>query len=136
MTEQLGKYTGWFSTRGDPLDVCDVQEFSVVGQQITLLSQHNTHFTHLLSLSLLAASLLYNAASVSGGWYADLSPSPSVGLSVRKVYCGETADWIWMPFGVVSGVGRGWMRYTGVATRLFPNYFEEDLSSQRADISQ
>ena len=30
----------------------------------------------------------------------------SVGLSVRKVYCGKTADWIWMPFGVVSGVGR------------------------------
>jgi len=28
----------------------------------------------------------------------------SVGLSVRKVYCGNTADWIRMPFGVVSGV--------------------------------
>jgi len=23
------------------------------------------------------------------------------------VYCGKTADWIWIPFGVVSGVGRG-----------------------------
>jgi len=23
------------------------------------------------------------------------------------VYCGETADWIRMPFGVMSGVGRG-----------------------------
>jgi len=23
------------------------------------------------------------------------------------VYCGETADWIGMPFGVVSGVGPG-----------------------------
>ena len=31
----------------------------------------------------------------------------SVDLSVRKVYCGKTADWIRMPFGVVSGVGRG-----------------------------
>jgi len=31
----------------------------------------------------------------------------SVGLSVRKVYCGKTADWIRMSFGVVSGVGRG-----------------------------
>jgi len=31
----------------------------------------------------------------------------SVGLSVRKVYCGKTADWIWMPFGMVSGIGRG-----------------------------
>ena len=32
----------------------------------------------------------------------------SVGLSVRKVYCGKTAEWIRMPFRVVSGVGR-WM---------------------------
>jgi len=31
----------------------------------------------------------------------------SVGLSDRKVYCGKTADWIRMPFGVVSGVSRG-----------------------------
>jgi len=30
-----------------------------------------------------------------------------VGLSVRKVYCGKTADYIRMLFGVVSGVGRG-----------------------------
>jgi len=48
---------------------------------------------------------------------ADLSSIPSVGLSVccvsllvgrsiRRVYCGKTADCIWMPFGVVSGVGR------------------------------
>jgi len=31
----------------------------------------------------------------------------SVCLSVHKVYCGKTADWIQMPFGVVSGVDRG-----------------------------
>jgi len=31
----------------------------------------------------------------------------SVGLSVQKVYSGKTADWIQMPFGMVSGVGRG-----------------------------
>ena len=31
----------------------------------------------------------------------------SVCLSVRKIYCGKTADWIRMPFGVVSGVSRG-----------------------------
>jgi len=39
------------------------------------------------------------------------SPGPSVGLSVglsvRKMYCGKTADWIRMPFGMVSGVGEG-----------------------------
>jgi len=32
---------------------------------------------------------------------------PSVDRSVRKVYCGKTADWIRMPFGMVSAVGRG-----------------------------
>jgi len=31
----------------------------------------------------------------------------SVCLFVRKVYCGKTADWIRMPFGVVSGTGLG-----------------------------
>jgi len=31
----------------------------------------------------------------------------SVGLSVCKAYCGKTAEWIRMPFGMVSGVGRG-----------------------------
>ena len=43
----------------------------------------------------------------------DLSSSPSVdlcvsvSLSVRKVYCGKTAELIQMPFWMVSGVGRG-----------------------------
>jgi len=31
----------------------------------------------------------------------------SIGLSVQKMYCGKTAEWIRMPFGMVSGVGRG-----------------------------
>jgi len=35
-----------------------------------------------------------------------LSVCWSVGLSVRKVYCGKTADWIQMLFGVVSRVSR------------------------------
>jgi len=30
-----------------------------------------------------------------------------VGRLVQTVYCGKTADWIWMPFGEVSGAGRG-----------------------------
>ena len=29
------------------------------------------------------------------------------GLSVWKVYCGKTADWIQTPFGMVSRVDRG-----------------------------
>jgi len=36
-----------------------------------------------------------------------LSVGLSVCLSVRKVYCGKTANWIRMPFGMVIGVGRG-----------------------------
>ena len=35
----------------------------------------------------------------------NISVGQSVGLSVRKVYCGKTAEW--MPFGMVIGVGRG-----------------------------
>ena len=31
----------------------------------------------------------------------------SVGLSVRRVNCGETAGWSRMPFGMVRVVGRG-----------------------------
>jgi len=38
-----------------------------------------------------------------------MSPIPSVGrsvcMSVCPVYYGKTADWIWMPFGVVSRLG-------------------------------
>jgi len=45
----------------------------------------------------------------------DLSPNPPVGLCVSrsvslpvwKVYCGKMAEWIRMPFGMVSGVSRG-----------------------------
>jgi len=33
------------------------------------------------------------------------SVSQSVCLSVRKVYFGNMADWIRLPFGMVSGVG-------------------------------
>ena len=52
-------------------------------------------------------------------YVTDLSPSPSVCvcvracvglsicLSVQKVYCSKTADWIQMSFGVVSEVSRG-----------------------------
>ena len=86
------------------------------------------------------------------------SPGPSVGLSVfrsvglsdRKVYCGKTAEWIRMPFGMVNGVGRGMGVLDGggdrrrrravfgvnferlivtnvdLATQLFPNYFGQD----------
>jgi len=81
--------------------------------------------------------------------FTDLSPIPSVDLSVCDVpgkYCGKTADWIRMPFEVMSGVGRGMGVLDGVTIvegegavlgvnvgrpivtdwdgdALFPNYF-------------
>ena len=36
-------------------------------------------------------------------------------MCVWKVYCGKTADWIIIPFGVVSGIGRGMGVLDGVA---------------------
>ena len=75
----------------------------------------------------------------------------SVCRSVQKVYCGKTADWIWMPFGMVSGVGWGIdvldrvvivkgegailglnlkrpiVTNGDLATRLFPNYYGQYL---------
>ena len=48
---------------------------------------------------------------VSGSWYRPVANpmcrSLSVCLSVRGVYCGKTAHWIWMSFGVVNAVDRG-----------------------------
>jgi len=66
---------------------------------------------HLIAcISVVSALLSINIARVSSH-ELDWSYIPSVGLlvslSVQKVYCGKMADWIRMPFGVVSGVGRG-----------------------------
>jgi len=46
-------------------------------------------------------------------WNIRLDPL-SVCRSVHKVYCGETADWMQMPFGVVRGVSRGMAVLDGV----------------------
>ena len=57
-----------------------------------------------------SASLTIHTACVSA-LCTDLLPIPFVGLSVclsvRKVYCGKTADWIRVPIGVENGVGPG-----------------------------
>jgi len=58
-------------------------------------------------ITLLVRSTTYKRACNNPDAGTELSPSPSVGLSPRSVYCDKTADWIWMSFGVVSGVGRG-----------------------------
>jgi len=85
---------------------------------------------------IISSSFSIDIASVSANG-VKLSPSPyvglcvyvcdcvclSVGLSVRKVYRGKTADWIQMPFGMVSMVDRG----MGVSTMTFPltlRYFQ------------
>jgi len=46
-----------------------------------------------------SASVTINIIGRKLSFLTDLSSIPSVGLSVRKVYCGKTADWIRMPFG-------------------------------------
>jgi len=43
-----------------------------------------------------------------------LSVDLCVGLSVWKVYCGKMADWIWMLFGMMSGVSQGMVILDGV----------------------
>jgi len=79
----------------------------------------NIHVTARYSLSaieystrcsnkIISASLCISTASVSAH-LTDLSPSPSVCVRLcvcGKVYCGKTAEWIRMPFGMVSGVSR------------------------------
>jgi len=65
-------------------------------------------------MTIISAMLSINIASVSACGI-ELSSIPSVGrsvcllvcVSVRKMYCGKMDDWIQMPFGMVSGVGRG-----------------------------
>jgi len=43
-----------------------------------------------------------------------LSVALCVNLSVQKVYCGKTADWIRMLLGMVSGSVKGWVYQMGV----------------------
>ena len=59
---------------------------------------------------IISMSLSINIASIIA-YLTDLLSIPSVGLFVClclcdwKEYCGKTANWIQMPFGMVSGVG-------------------------------
>jgi len=50
---------------------------------------------------------LYQHSEWSAHGTGLVSPRASICLSVRRVYCGKTAEWIRIPFGVVSGVDRG-----------------------------
>ena len=56
---------------------------------------------------IVSASLSINRVEREDSWYVSRLDRRSVCRSVRKVYCGKTAEWIRVPFGVVSGVSRG-----------------------------
>ena len=66
------------------------------------------HNTSVVIIMISSASLSISTVSVCGV-LTDVSPRPSVGLSVCllvwKVYCGKMAEWIRILFGMVSGVG-------------------------------
>jgi len=54
--------------------------------------------------------LLYNRCKqllVQTHLSVGLSVCQSVCPLVQRVYCGKMADWVWMPFGVMSGISRG-----------------------------
>jgi len=60
------------------------------------------------SVTVVSRIALYQL-SISGlcdGPSSSLSVRLSVGLPIRKVYCGKMVEWIRMPLGMVSGVGR------------------------------
>jgi len=112
-----------------------------------------------LNSYLFSASLSINKASgtlvVRACLLDHLSVCRSVCLSVRKVYRGKTADWIRIPFGVVSGVGLGigvldfggdrqweeqfWGQLErnkwGLCNALFSNYFGDLFISATCHIS-
>ena len=52
-------------------------------------------------------SISANGVDLSSFQFVGRSLCLSVGLFAWKVYCGKTADGIWMLFGILSGVGRG-----------------------------
>jgi len=58
-------------------------------------------------LVIISESLSINTTECKRYWNRIFTYSMSVCLSVWKVYCGKMADWIWIPFQVVSGVSRG-----------------------------
>jgi len=77
---------------------------------LTMDSNHpHTHMLILCNWTTVSHIALYQV-SISGlcDWPSgNLSVRWSVGLSVRKLYWGKTVEWIQMPLGMVSGVGRG-----------------------------
>jgi len=99
-------------------------------------------------LEITSASLTINIIQRKCSWY--ITVTYPICRSVWKVYCGKTANRIWMPSGVVIGVGRGMGVLDGVVIvkgkgtvlgvnlgcpivtigdgdALFPNYFGENL---------
>ena len=88
---------------------CEVGFTSSYGSALILYTAIMFVFESIVTVSIFSASLSSNIASVSANGVVDLSSIPSVGrsvgrsvcLRVRKVYCGKTAHWIRMLFGMV-----------------------------------
>jgi len=114
-------FTGWmpflsFNQQRQSTEGSTVVNLKFVGYhacEVIMLHGYKMHIV------LLACRSLSISAHVT-----DLMRSPSVSLcvhvyvsvcqSVQKVYCDKMAEWIWMPFGMVSVVGRGMCVLDGV----------------------
>ena len=106
-----------------------------------MIFQHllvSPHDKTMITFRIISALLTINITerSAVSALLTDLSPIPCIGRSVcLSAVCPEsvlwqTADWIRMPFGVVSGVGRAMGLLDGEhvgGDALFENYFGQDL---------
>jgi len=73
----------------------------LVDELVTCLHQKATQ-TYVVSITILIFSTSLHRANRS--WYRTFVPPICRSSHVSN---GDTGDWIWMPFGVVSGVGLG-----------------------------
>ena len=108
-SSDLTNHSRWTSRWRDVWNCSFCRNISLT-QHFTCIRSVHSNWPYRSLHYIISASLFINIVSVSA-LLTDLSPGPSFGLcvclSVRKVYCGKTADWIQMPFEVVSGVCRG-----------------------------
>jgi len=72
---------------------------------VILFILYKLHVIISLCISVLLSESKHYVTELSSSPSVSLCVCRSVGRSVRKVYCGKTAEWIRMPFGMVSGVG-------------------------------
>jgi len=93
----MGSFGGEFGTSH-----CNQRDF------VTRLFQN--YFGQDLLLVHRCLSIEYSVSTLGTGFLPRPSICRSVSLFVGKVYCGKMAEWIRVPFGVVSGISRGTCR--------------------------